>query len=114
MWQGPTDAAATQRFVSSCIAEASRPYRRDYTFAVVLSDDGVLVGTAGLRVDDPEAGIGSLRGMGLRERWGQGLGTDVASVLVAFGFGELGLARIEAHPNVGNAPVHRLLERVGL
>jgi len=114
LWQGPVDADATERFVAMCMAEASRPERRDYTLAVLLSEDGTLVGTAGIRVEDPFERVGSLRGMGLRDRWGQGLGTDVATTLVRFGFDALGLSRIYAHPSAGNAAVHRLLENVGL
>lgn len=48
-----------------------------------------------------------------RPLWGEGVMDEVLPPVIAFGFGALGLRRIEAMVTVGNAPSARLLERHG-
>jgi RimJ/RimL family protein N-acetyltransferase len=48
-----------------------------------------------------------------REYWGRGLATEAGRAFVAYGFKELGLARIVASTQVGNAASIRVLEKLG-
>lgn len=49
-----------------------------------------------------------------RTLWGQGLMTEAATAVLAFGFGKAGLARIQASTDVRNAASWRVMEKVGM
>ena len=49
-----------------------------------------------------------------RERWRQGLGTELAAELLRFGFDELKLHRIAAYCDTGNIGSWRVMERCGM
>ena len=49
-----------------------------------------------------------------RDAWGLGLGTEAARGLIGFGFERLGLHRIWATCDTGNARSARVLERAGM
>lgn len=62
-----------------------------------------------LRHGRAEAGIN----LGERSRWGQGLGTEAMELLVAWGFGERRLNRIELEVFAGHEPARRCYQKVG-
>ena len=47
------------------------------------------------------------------ERWGEGLGTELARASVAVAFGELGLDTVVAFTQPGNAASRRVMEKAG-
>ena len=49
-----------------------------------------------------------------REAWGKGYATEVGRALVRFGFERLGLARVAATVDYGNAVSIRVLEKLGM
>lgn len=49
-----------------------------------------------------------------RDRWGQGLATEALRAVLEFGFGELGLHRIEAHHFTQNPGSGRVMQKVGM
>ena len=77
-----------------------------------LRGDCRLIGTVNLARLAP--GIGSF-GIGIDEvHAGRGLASEMAARLIAFGFAELKLHRIEADVALENVPCIRLLERIGM
>jgi [ribosomal protein S5]-alanine N-acetyltransferase len=72
------------------------------------------VGTGGIRIEDPSAGVGSLRCLLHPDWWNRGIGTEAVRIAVAFGFEMLGLNRIEADPALENTAATSLLESAGL
>lgn len=85
-----------------------------YDWAITLQKEGRLIGTCGFTSFDLAADAGEL-GYVLNPAYGgQGLATEAVGRLLDFGFGELGLHRIEARFMQGNDPSRRLMERVGM
>jgi ribosomal-protein-alanine N-acetyltransferase len=83
-----------------------------FDFAARLASDGTMIGHGSLSRSAPE--IASLA-LGLDERYeGRGLATEIALRLLAFGFEELKLHRIEADVALENFACIRVLEKIGM
>lgn len=98
------------RFVSQ---QREQP-RTKFQFAIVLPAGGHIIGTCGLRINDPALREGNI-GYELDSRyWGQGYATEAACEMLRVGFEEHNLHRIWAGcvaENVGSA---RVLEKIGM
>lgn len=105
---GPNDETATRAFLE----RVSNDDSRGLEFAVVARDADRLIGSCGIHVaGEGRAEIGYCLA---KESWGRGLGTEVASALVQFGFEQLGLHRIQARCDPMNKASARVLEKVGM
>jgi ribosomal-protein-alanine N-acetyltransferase len=89
----------------------SEPWDRSPTFAVVL--DGKVIGTVNLEVDT-ENGSAMLGYAIGRPWWRQGLATEAARAVVAWGVQTFGLRRIQASADARNVASLRVLETLGL
>ncbi len=105
----PSEAAAKER-----IAGWSANQKDDLGFAIeTLADPPVLVGHVGLWDARPKDRCATL-GIGLgREHVGRGYGTDAMRVIVAYGFREMGLHRIELSVAPFNVAGIRAYEKAG-
>jgi [ribosomal protein S5]-alanine N-acetyltransferase len=75
---------------------------------------GAFVGTAGFNsLVRERASRGELAYDVVRQRWRQGVMAELLPALLAYGYGELGLRRIEALVTPGNTASAGLLERFG-
>jgi RimJ/RimL family protein N-acetyltransferase len=89
---------------------------RGVTYAIAARDAPAggddLLGTVSLRrfARDRRAELGYWIGAAL---WGRGLATEVCRGAIAFGFGQLELARIYAHVLAGNAASMAVLAKLG-
>ena len=87
--------------------------RRRFQLAIVLRDDGRLIGNCGIRRkldNDWEADIG----YELSPRyWGYGYATEAARAMVDFGFRDLGLRRISSWCIADNVASAQVLEGLG-
>lgn len=85
----------------------------DFMWAVTLKGDDRLIGTCVLWNLDLEAQCGEL-GYELHPNYGRrGIMSEAAAAVVAFGFKDLNLHRIEANPFAKNTASNRLLEKLG-
>jgi len=75
------------------LAAARRPEPGEYRWAV--EHDGCCIGSAGLRVDAGQHRATYSVGLFIAALRGQGLGREITRLVVAWGFGGLGLHRIE-------------------
>lgn len=85
-----------------------------YDWAVVDRRDGHMIGTCGFTcffLPSDSAEIGYVLNPAYH---GQGLATEAVRAVLAFGFEELSLHRIQARFIQGNEPSRRLMERVGM
>jgi RimJ/RimL family protein N-acetyltransferase len=82
-------------------------------FAITRKDDGRLLGAIGLRIEreDQRAELGYWLG---QPYWGRGFCTEAARAMVGFGFGPLGLRRIEARVLRRNVASGRVLHKIGM
>jgi RimJ/RimL family protein N-acetyltransferase len=112
-WQSHT-AEAAKAFLDRAIVAAQQTPRVDYVLAVVEHTTSKVIGDASIEIvsfPNRRAEIGfTLR----RDRWGTGLATETAQLLLAFGFDQLGLHRIEATTHPENAASARVLEKIGM
>ena len=83
------------------------------TFAIVLRDDAKLVGAIGLRIDRNlnKAELGYWIG---KPFWNLGYATDATIAILAFGFNELRLNRIQAGHLARNPSSGRVMEKAGM
>jgi ribosomal-protein-alanine N-acetyltransferase len=85
-----------------------------FAWAVVLCENGELIGSCGFPHRSPErnsAEIGYWLG---RPYWGQGYAVEAAYAMIRFGFEQAGLERIEAKCFVTNHAGQRVIEKLGL
>ncbi len=81
--------------------------------AVLRRADGAFLGCVELDLAHGE-GLGMLGYWIGRPYWGAGVASEAAAAMVAAGFGQLGLARIEAVAQPANRRSIRVLEKLGL
>ena len=111
---GPNSEAETRAFIGQAIAARCREPRREYHLAAIFKDTGALVGNASLVPDPQDARAADLGCTLHRLAWGQGLGTEVATALVEFGFLHLELRRIGARCRPENIAAYRVMKKAGL
>ena len=109
---GPNTRAETRRFLERNIqAQVIKP-RTSYELAITVDDE--LIGGCGLTIHsiaDKHAEIGyCIR----RDMWGKGVGTEVAGLLIRFGFSELGMHRLTALCDTGNVGSYCVMEKNGM
>lgn len=110
-------AARTEDESRACVlgalADATENPRRTWDLAVVLAENGRLVGRCGFGLDDDRAQ--AMLWYTLHpDAWGRGYATEAARALVDYGFRELGLHRVWADCDPANAASWRVLERIGM
>ncbi len=101
--------------------QRSQP-RRYFRLAVTLRGEHNIIGDCVCRLNDPDNLEDLSRIMGQayigyyldREFWSRGYATEVASALLANGFGSLGLNRMWAWCHTENLASVRVLEKVGM
>jgi RimJ/RimL family protein N-acetyltransferase len=83
------------------------------SFAIVRRDDAKLIGAVGLRIDRDlaKAALGYWIG---RPFWNLGYATEAVIAILAFGFGELRLNRIQAEHLARNPASGRVMEKAGM
>lgn len=84
-------------------------------FSILTYPEGVLIGNAGFVAIDREQKSAQFRiTIGNPDSWGKGYGSEVLSLLLRFGFEEMGLERIWLRVLPGNTRAIRMYERAGL
>lgn len=83
----------------------------DARFAIARTSDDLLIGTIGLH--DPQQGAMELGYDLARAYWGRGIATQATRRVLAWGFEELDLQRIQATVVEGHSASVRVLEKCG-
>jgi RimJ/RimL family protein N-acetyltransferase len=112
-WEPNTDQAA-RAFLDGAIAAAEQTPRISYELAIVERATGLLIGAARIGIESllhKRADIGYVL---RRDRWGEGLATETARLLLGFGFDQLGMHRIWATSHPENVASARVLEKIGM
>jgi ribosomal-protein-alanine N-acetyltransferase len=78
-----------------------------------VGDSAGVIGTCGYHAWDKTHFRAEIGYELAREYWGQGIMAEAIKALLTFGFGELGLNRVEAMVLVGNTASARFLEKLG-
>ena len=85
-----------------------------YDWAVVEKSTGKMIGTCGFTSFNLAANSAEVGYVLNRSRWGEELAPEALRAVLRFGFGYLGLHRIEAHYMVGNEKSLRVMQKVGM
>lgn len=111
-WNEHPDILHTKRY----LAYLDTQYRagRFFDFAIVWQETGRMIGTVGF-VSFDETNAAAEVGYVLHpDFWGKGIASEALSRLIAFGFEELALHRIEAVYMPENAASRRVMEKCGM
>ncbi|MBJ7338189.1 GNAT family N-acetyltransferase [Mycolicibacterium sp.] len=111
---GPNSIAESQAFIAHVTASSSAPDRREFALAAVLLASGTLIGSGEIRVTDVSHRRGEIGYVLNRSQRSRGYATDIARLLVDFGFEHLMLRRIAATCDPDNGASARVLEKAGL
>ena len=111
---GPTDDEGARRYVASIVAEASVSERSTYTLAVMERDGNDPIGAVALTVDSTRHRRGELGYLLRQDRWGRGLATEAARLVVDFAFRDLGLHRVWAVCDPENQASGAVLTKLGM
>ncbi len=86
-----------------------------YVFAVTSKASGVLMGSIGIVIGSGRPHKRALLNYWLGvPHWNQGYATEAVRRVIAFGFEELGLNRIEATHHLGNPASGRVMQKAGM
>ncbi len=106
--------AEVKGFIQGFIDQQTERPRRKFQLAIVLSENGRLIGNCGIRRKEHnewEADIGFELSP---EFWGQGFATEAGNAMMEFGFSELNLQRISSWCIADNTASARVLEKLGM
>jgi len=109
---GSTREAGTTVFLAQALAAQRRRPRKQFDLAIVLKQDGHLIGGCGLHVTQPRRNEGYLGYWLGRPFWGSGYATETIEGLLTLGFQGLELHRIIAYCCPENVSSIRCLEKV--
>ncbi len=112
LWSAHTSVMQSRQFLRAAI----RQYRKGLpgSFAITMKDSGRMIGTVGFVWVHPEYRSAEVGYSLNREYWNRGIMTEALRAVVAFGFDELRLNRIEAQHETENPASGRVMEHVGM
>ena len=111
-WAPHPDREATLAHLHTCIEAYER--RIWYPLAVQRRDSGRVVGSIDLRIVSAGHRVGETGYVLAQSQWGQGINLEMGRLMLAFGFDDVGLNRIQSICNVENRRSYRTLEKLGL
>lgn len=111
---GPNTEEEDKSFILRAIVYQKEQPRRNYTLAIVLKANNILIGGCGLHISNPNNREALLGYCLNRHFWKYGYGTETAKALLAFGFEELNLHRIFATCDPANIASARIMEKIGM
>ncbi|OXS57178.1 RimJ/RimL family protein N-acetyltransferase [Bacillus sp. V-88] len=109
---GPNTEKDSQDFVNQAIKDSTQNPRTRFVFAIIY--DAMLIGAGELNIRSFTNKVGEIGYIVNPDYWGKGIATDVATLLIDFGFGERKLHRIFATCDPRNIGSSKVLEKVGM
>jgi len=97
-------------YIQRCLTDAWGPI----TFAVEYLDEQRVIGVVDIRVISRLWAVGEIGYTLGRPYWGKGLNVEAGELLLAYGFKELGLRRIQAVCDTANRRSYRTMEKLGM
>jgi len=111
----PENEEASKAIVAGWAArQADDALRGKYTAAIISKKDLRFVGVISLDLGAHKYRKGEIWYKLLPDCWGQGLATEATKAMLAFGFEQLQLHRIECGCSVHNIASYKVMEKVGM
>ncbi|WP_203247143.1 GNAT family N-acetyltransferase [Sporosarcina beigongshangi] len=111
---GPNTKEETLLFLEAVQEDAKKKPRSRFVFAVFEKNTAVMIGSGEINIRDIVNREGEIGYIFHPDYWGQGYATEVAHLLINFGFQELNLHRIYATCDPRNSASVKVLEKVGM
>lgn len=111
---GPNTEEDSIGFVKQVMKDASQQPRKRFAFAVITKNNKQMIGAGELTIRDFNNRNGEIAYIVNPDYWGRGIATDVATLLIDFGFTKLHLHRIFATCDPRNIGSSNVLEKVGM
>lgn len=111
---GPNTPEDARAYVGHAYAAAREEPRSAFILAVTLPETGRVVGEGALYIRSRPFRSGEIAYLIDPAYWGQGFATEVARLLLQFGFADLQLHRIAGTCDPRNVASARVLEKVGM
>ncbi|MDQ0429310.1 RimJ/RimL family protein N-acetyltransferase [Planomicrobium stackebrandtii] len=111
---GPNSPQETKRYITDVLQQQLEQPRTGFTFAIVWKGTDRVIGAGELSAIDSTNRSGEIGYILHPDYWGQGIASDLALVLLKFGFEERRLHRIEARCDPQNMGSQRVLEKAGM
>jgi len=109
---GPNSEEDSLEFVQQVLADSKEIPRSRFVFSVIVDDK--LIGSGEINIQDFIDRKGEIGYIVHPDYWGLGYATEVAKVLIEFGFAQLGLHRISATCDPRNIGSVKVLEKAGM
>jgi RimJ/RimL family protein N-acetyltransferase len=113
-WDAPYSREEAEAFVASLTGLGPGRPGTWFQFAVAPRAGAPLLGDCALRTSRRDPRRGELGFTFARAHQGRGYATEAAAAVLAYAFGTLGMARVEAVIDTRNRRAAHLLERLGL
>lgn len=110
---GPNSEKESEEFVKQVIIDAKKEPRSRFAFAITLRDSEEMIGAGEINIRDYTNRVGEIAYIVNPQYWGKGFATEVAKLLIGYGFTHLNLHRIVATCDPRNISSSRVLEKVG-
>lgn len=111
---GPNTPEETRAFLQTVLAAATAHPRTDFTLAATLPGSDTAIGSGALYIRNQRFRTGEIAYVLHPDHWGQGLGAELARLLLGVGFDQFGLHRIYATCDPRNIGSGRVLQKAGL
>nr|WP_313810022.1 GNAT family N-acetyltransferase [Allomuricauda sp.] len=110
----PKNLEETREILSGWIEKNNSGKNMNFTFKIELAETNDFVGLIAMNLGMPKFKIAEVWYKLHSSHWSKGYATESLTRILKFGFGELGLHRIEAGCAVENLGSIRVLEKVGM
>ena len=110
----PRNLDETRNNIKADIEDQKASPRSRFCWKAFLKETGEFIGIAGMTLSNDRFKMGEFYYKLFPEFWGRGLATEMAKVLIKFGFEECKLHRIEAGVATENKASIRVLEKAGM
>ncbi|WP_410511519.1 GNAT family protein [Paenibacillus sp. BR2-3] len=110
LW-GPNSEGHTKDFINKSISAQYINPREKHELAITIKTTNDLIGNCCLNIEGSNAEIGYCFS---KNYWGNGFATEVANILLKFGFKQIGLHRIYATCRPQNVGSARVMEKIGM
>jgi [ribosomal protein S5]-alanine N-acetyltransferase len=111
-WEAHTTIADSVEFLRSTLEHYKR--REPAPWGIVSKADHRLIGVCGFNIYLPFFARAEIGYALARSHWGLGLMPEAARRIIAFGFEQMELHRVQAVCEVGNTASARVMEKVGM
>jgi RimJ/RimL family protein N-acetyltransferase len=110
----PENEEASKAIVAGWARQADSRAREKYTAAIIGKAESKFVGVISLDVGDRKYRKGEIWYKLLPDCWGRGFATEATKAMLAFGFEQLQLHRIESGCSIHNIASFKVMEKVGM